>query len=212
MIFSHIIDDEGSLSDDFLPTSDPIAMAMKTTFEAVDTALSLVEDDESDCSSVDLLDDALAVGAWAQSERSKSLHKKLRFEDYDDVFEIPHFSDMSDEEYEGCFFSKDEMCEIRSECMSLLQHMEDNSNVEEDICVRGLDHHTEEYTTWRKAIRREMQNAVFDAQDYLRSKGMSAPELIADLCKKFSAESLEAAEIFGMYDAIHANEQASPRL
>ena len=131
--------------------------------------------------------------------------KQVHFGDYDDVYEIIHVNDMDDDELYDSYYSREELKAIRCECMSLIQQMNFNKqDLDENLCVRGLDRHTSEYTSWRKEIQALLYEAIFEVQAHLDSKGIYAQELIAELCKKYSSEMVEAANIFGMYDAIHA--------
>ena len=65
-------------------------------------------------------------------------------------------------------------------------------------------HHTKECDSWRKQIRENLREAVLDAQELLHARGILKPELLAELSQKFSVELVEAAEVFGIYDAVHA--------
>ena len=138
-------------------------------------------------------------------EIQQSPRKQVHFGDYDDVFEIIHLDDMDDDEFYDSYYSREELKAIRCECISLVKQMNNNKqDFDENLCVRGLDRHTSEYTTWRKEIQGLLYETVFEAQAHLESKGIYSPELIAELCEKYSSEMVEAAKIFGMYDAIHA--------
>lgn len=123
--------------------------------------------------------------------------KEVRFVDYDDVFEILSLNDMTDEEFNDSYYTRDELEVIKEECMFLVCLMDKN----ETKRVRGLDHHTIEYTTWKREIQTLQYEAVLTAQSQLWLKGLHSPELIADICEKFSSEMVEVARIFAKYDA-----------
>lgn len=157
----------------------------------------------------DLEDPSLSSSIGTQN---KQLHQEkqrprneVRFSDFDDIFEIVHVNDLTDEEYFDSYFTTEELGSIRSECMSIVNRMDIKDDLG-DMCVRGLDHHTEEYDSWRKQIRNNLREAVLEAQELLHARGILAPEMLAELSQKFSVELVEAAKVFGMYDAIHADD------
>ena len=139
-------------------------------------------------------------------EQQQRSHKKsVKFADFDDVYDIQHITDISDEEINSLYLSADEREAIRLNCRFILHKM-DNGDVgfdDTNHCVRGLEIQTLEYIAWRKQIQKQLHAAVFEVQA-LNSQGIiCTPELISKLCQEYSSESVEAAAIYGMYDSIH---------
>jgi hypothetical protein len=83
--------------------------------------------------------------------------------------------------------------------------MNKGEEVDHGLCLRGLDQNTSTYTQTSHAIMGVIYKAVFGIQSFQRSKGVAqAPELIAELCQKYSSSSVAAAYVVGMSDAVEA--------
>jgi hypothetical protein len=128
----------------------------------------------------------------------------VRFADYEEVVEIPHVNDMTQEEIDDSYMSDVELRAIQYECKALVRMMDEEDEDLRDVCVRGLDQHTPEYSRCRKATRQQAYDAVFEVQSYQAFQGVSAPELIAELCQKCSSSSVAEAKMVGISDAMAA--------
>jgi hypothetical protein len=72
--------------------------------------------------------------------------------------------------------------------------------VSNGFLLRGLDQHTLKYQESKDAIGRDMYIAVFRIQDFQRSSGVDAGELMAKMCAKHSERSVAAAQISAIAD------------
>jgi hypothetical protein len=127
----------------------------------------------------------------------------VRFADYEEVVEILHINDMTREEIDDSHMSVDELRAIQYECKALVRMMDEDEDLG-DVCVRGLHQHTPEYSRWRNATRQQAYDAVFEVQSYQAFQGVSAPELIAELCQNCSSPSVAEAKMVGISDAMAA--------
>lgn len=117
--------------------------------------------------------------------------RKLRFSDYDDVFEIKHIDEYSREDVDRLWISSKQMNKIRKECRELRDRLDAGGDV--DFCTRGLKQHTSFYTAKRDALQRIIQEGVFKVYEYRHSVTIDVDVCISDLYKKMSASSVEAA-------------------
>ncbi len=128
----------------------------------------------------------------------------VRFADYDEVVKIPHINDMTQEEIDDSYMSDDELRAIRHECKALVRMIDAGDEDLGDVCLRGLDQHTPEYSRLRKVTQEQVYDAIFGVQSYQVFKGVSAPELMAELCRKCSSPSVADAKMVGISDAMAA--------
>jgi hypothetical protein len=128
----------------------------------------------------------------------------VRFAQFDEVFEIPHINDLSDEELDGVWMSPKELRSIRRGCKLTILSFEGQTTEWNDIAMRGLEQHTIEYSRTRKATRQQLYKAVFEIQSFQTFQGVSVPELIAKMSQKCSSSSVVAAHGTGISDAFDA--------
>ena len=126
------------------------------------------------------------------SLRSTWLGRRVRFSDYDDVFEIRHIDDMSSEEIDYLWLSRECLYAIREECRSIVQLI--NEGCAGEIHIRGLDQHTARAVSYRKALQDIIYEAVGRVQEVCKKNNLAlAPCLMADLCQKYSSVSAQRA-------------------
>ena len=165
----------------------------------------------SDMSTANFSSSSLSLASEPEAA-CKPLHESNRrlnvtFAEYDDVAEIPHINDMSDEEFDAVYYSEEELHAIRTECKELVRMINKKHISIQGKCVRGLDQHTAEYSKWRKQIRTRIYDAVFEVQDnqeILVVQGTEVSELIARISRQYSSPSASAAQKFAITDAARA--------
>ena len=90
------------------------------------------------------------------------LRRRVRFSHYDDVFEIRHIDDMSNQEIDDLWLSRECLQDIREECRSIVQSINEGctaDNEDDRFYIRGLDQHTTHAVKCRKAL----QNIIYEA-------------------------------------------------
>ena len=98
-----------------------------------------------------------------------SARPSVTFSEYDEIFDIPHVDDLSDDEIDAVWFTSDDLDEIKSNCKDIIVSMGDSDDETEEIdgeCTRGLDQHTREYSRQRKRIMKKLYETVYDVQSF----------------------------------------------
>jgi hypothetical protein len=144
-----------------------------------------------------------------QSKKNSRLSSSLQFADYDCVFEIPHINDFPPEVVRDVYMSSEELSAIRKECIGTVKCMNDTEggsvdHYKEGQFLRGLDQHTLKYTERKKGIDRRVYEAVFRIQEFERSTGVDASEIMAKHCAINSEPSVAAAHIAAISDVFSA--------
>lgn len=130
--------------------------------------------------------------------------RNVRFSRYDEVFEIPHIDDISDDEINDVWMSSEDGSKIRRDCQSIVLMLNSSSANLKGIEKRGLEQHARSSTEQRRAVQDLLYEAVDRIQTFQDEKGVEASHLIAELCQKISAVSIQAARRAGTQDAIAA--------
>jgi hypothetical protein len=130
---------------------------------------------------------------------SKRKEKGVRFSKYEEVMEIPHIFDLCEEEIRDVWMGDEDLRSIQEECMGAVQTIGKGA-VSDGFLLRGLDQHTLNYTEARAAIGHDLYVAVFRIQDFQRSSGVDATDLMAKLCTKYSEPSVAAAQCTAISD------------
>jgi hypothetical protein len=135
----------------------------------------------------------------------------LRFSKFDEVSEIPHIDDLSDEEVQDVWISPEEFRAIRQRARDLVSIIEGPNRVvstHQGLCTtRGLDHHTPNQIEVREAVKDLIYETVFRIQSFQAAKDVDARGLMAELCQRYSSVSVAAALQLAQRDAQEANEQ-----
>jgi hypothetical protein len=132
-------------------------------------------------------------------------HRKVNFAPYDQVFEIPHIDDLSDDEVANVWMSPEDGSKIRQECQSIVVMMNNECENLKDVETRGLEQHAMAYTEQCKAIKYLLYEAVNRIQSFQEEKGVEVSHLIAELCQKISAVSVTTAQRTATRDSMVAN-------
>jgi hypothetical protein len=146
----------------------------------------------------------------APAELSKeTLDRQVHFAAYDEVFEIPHINDLSDEEFDGVWMTEDELNSIRRRCKALAKMMdEDEERARQKIsCTRGIYEHSTQYIEKRHQTRDKVYKAVFLVQDHYDAAGEYDAELLGEISRKYSYASVLEAHVVGLRDAVAAFKQ-----
>jgi hypothetical protein len=144
------------------------------------------------------------------SARMSQAPRKLRFALYDEVFEIPHVDDLSNEEVENVWTSPRELKNIRNKAQDTASLIDNtpiffNFGDSTGVCIRGLDQNTLSYYSRRDVKLKLVYDTVFKLQRYHGVQGVDVHGMIGELCTKFSAPSVATAIQFANIDAREAN-------
>jgi hypothetical protein len=141
--------------------------------------------------------------------QGSSIKKCLRFDMYDEVFEIPHIDDLSDDEVDATWYSKKECQAIRRSCLRTVELME-QSNDEDDFrlskrsskhCTRGLEKQTDLQRESRKRQQEASFEAVMTIQDLSDSRGIALNDVMAELYAHSCSNSVRGAILVALQDA-----------
>ena len=121
--------------------------------------------------------------ASATSSKQQKKAKSVCFDQYDDMVEIEHVDDFSQEQVDDLWWSPQEQHDIRMTCCNLVERSNagDVMNKEEML---GLEKHTHAVAKPVKKLRRAVYEAVFSIQEMEQASSSSAgaqPSLIAEL-------------------------------
>jgi hypothetical protein len=149
----------------------------------------------------------LEGGRSAPSQR-RSKDRIVQFSRTDELQEIPHINDLSEEEVSGVWMSRAELQAIRRQCATIVRFVDADSATKHGVCLRGLEQNTPSYVAVQVGIRQQLYDAVYAIQQFQVSTGMMVTDLLSDACRKFSQESVIQAQIVGLNDATYV--QSAP--
>ena len=153
-----------------------------------------ISDLNASCHSLDLqnsVKQAIPLDSFFKQNRC------VRFSPFDEVMEVLHVNDMSDEEISQVWYSSKEMQAIRRKCRRTVDLM----NRCETLTSRGLEKHTEQILRQRSEIKSEIYEILLDTQHLQRLRGVVDPEQIAGLYKPYSDIAHLEAHMIGLSDA-----------
>ena len=127
---------------------------------------------------------------------------RVTFSSTDELQEIPHINDLSDEEVKDVWMSREELQTIRRQCATIVKFMDMDSAIRHGVCLRGLEQNTPSYVELQVGIRRQLYDAVYAIQQFQETTGVLVPDLLAETCQKYSKESVIQAQIVGHNDAM----------
>jgi hypothetical protein len=125
------------------------------------------------------------------------------FAQFIEVVDIPHINDLSNEEIENTWMSREELHFFKMECLDtvVLMNAGETLNENDGLCERGLEKHTAGSLERIARVRCCAFEAVFGMQKFHRLKGFSLPNLMAELYSSSSAPSQSEAHQMGFQDA-----------
>ena len=136
------------------------------------------------------------------SEESSS--RSVSFAVWEDIVEIAHRSELSEEEIEGSWISREQLSGTRKEAMAVISLLDCGIDLfeEDDLCDRGLGMYTQEYSAKQNERMRFIHKAIRDLQNE-ESKDTLA-EKIAECHQSLSLEAKTDAYELALNDAKEA--------
>mmetsp|Transcript_24421 Transcript_24421/g.59809 ORF Transcript_24421/g.59809 Transcript_24421/m.59809 type:complete len:168 (+) Transcript_24421:33-536(+) len=130
--------------------------------------------------------------------------RRVTFAPRDEIFEIPHIDDLSDEEVEDVWMSPDDFAEIRRECQTIVMMIEHQSSLLKGIELRGLEHHM----LSQRRHTEELQDLLYETVDNLmhfnEETSMDVSDMLAEMCQKISSRSEALARKTALQDEMNA--------
>jgi len=136
--------------------------------------------------------------------------KSVRFSKYDQINDIPHINDFTQEEIDECWMNEEDYHFIRSRSYKLIDMMEDGNRypISADtmvvnkhlVCIRGLEGNTSQKQNERDQLQKKIQAAVFHLQQQQKEDGVINPQAIRQVSKKYSKEPTKNARFVGISD------------
>jgi hypothetical protein len=127
----------------------------------------------------------------------------VTFAPTDELQEIPHLRDLSDEEIANVWMTAGELHAIRRQCSTIVKFIDSaimDTTATHGVCLRGLEQNTPSYVSIQMAVRAQLYDAVFFIQHFQQHAGVAVPNLIAETCQKFSSKSVAQAHAVGLND------------
>jgi hypothetical protein len=131
-----------------------------------------------------------------QMDRDSSNHRRVRFASHEEVIEIRHVNDLTDEDIYNIWESRHNLKRIRKQCQLLVDMIEKQDySFKGDLVyghpIRGL----EGYTTASNEKKKKLQNLMYETIHTIQAynQQMDVADLLAHLCSKFSSLSVQAA-------------------
>jgi hypothetical protein len=133
------------------------------------------------------------------TKKREEKKKSVRFDEYDEIFDIPHINDLSKQEILDVWMTKEDIRHIQEECIGAVR-MIGKGSVSNGFLFRGLDQHTLKYKEERDVIKDQVYEAVFSIQKFQKATGADVSELICAMCEKRSEAAVVAAQITAISD------------
>lgn len=135
---------------------------------------------------------------------SESSSRSVSFGIWEDIVEIAHRSELSEEEIEGSWISREQLSGIRKEAMAVISLLDCGIVLfeEDDLCDRGLAMYTQEHSAKNNERMRSIHKAIRDFQNE-ESKGTIA-EKIAECYQSLSLKAKTDAYELALNDAKEA--------
>jgi hypothetical protein len=181
-------------------TKQPTLSTMPGYSNLVDFALDIVEADDvgistmSDVSFPNLSNFKRSQSQLLSASRTKQQKKSksVRFDQYDEVAEIPHINDFSKNRISRLWFSSEEQSETRKGCLELVGRFNSGEVVDKEIML-GLEKQTKAGIAPINKLRQAVNQTIFSLQEFQQRTSAAKPKLIAEFYKKSCAKpALEA--------------------
>jgi hypothetical protein len=152
-------------------------------------------------------DDDMVTKRPLQAQQQE--RRNVRFATFDQVFEIPHINELSQEEIDAVYISHEEGRAIRRRCSRLCKALANGVQEAQIVgeCVRGLEARLPQYVQRAKrsaAIRQQLYDTIYEIQCFEDKTGLDMCDLIADTCQKCSRPFVTDAWRCGVLDAKNA--------
>ncbi|GAX11956.1 hypothetical protein FisN_8Lh048 [Fistulifera solaris] len=127
---------------------------------------------------------------------SRKAYKSLAFAQENEVFEIPHINDFTDEDVAATWYDAEEYAEIKADYQCVIFMMESGERIDDDEehTTRGLEYRTQQGAWSRYENKRDAYNAVLDEQDRHWKKDIDDPEALRRVYVEQVAKCQKAAE------------------
>lgn len=130
----------------------------------------------------------------------------ITFAAFDEVIEIPHLKDLSDDEINSVWMTCEEWNAMRTECAELTNIMDDAPSMDNPFAfyTRGLASHTEVH----RARKQMYRDVMYDAMSHVLSshqnatKGDCLEALLAEVSRVCSATAVEDAIAMAAWDEL----------
>lgn len=132
--------------------------------------------------------------------------KQVHFQDNAEFHEIPAKDELTAEEKESCWYTRDALKELKTQAVNDLQQYLNNPNP--TFCIRGLERRSKQVSVAFRAQKRRALRAVIAEQwrqrCLLGNVGGTGYRILAQVYKQATCDSQKAAEEQGKVDAHEA--------
>lgn len=137
-------------------------------------------------------------------------YKSLAFAQENEVFEILHINDYTDEDVAATWYDAEDYAEIKADYQCVIFMMESGERAfdDEEHTTRGLEYRTQQGAWNRYENKRDAYNAVLDEQDRHWKKDIDDPEAIRRVYVEQVAKCQKAAEERAAQDELDVREIA----
>jgi hypothetical protein len=123
-------------------------------------------------------------------------HRRVRFASHEEIIEIRHVGDLTDEEIYNIWESRESLKLIREQCKLLVYMIEKQAypfkgDGVNGYPIRGLEVHTRAYNEKREKLQNLIYETIHTIQAY--NQRIDVADLLAQLCSKISSLSVQAA-------------------
>ena len=139
--------------------------------------------------------------------REKPQERNVFFAQQDEIFEIPHLDDLSDEEINDVWMSNEEFAAIRRECKKIIMIIQHDSRLARHIELRGLEHHMLHQQKATEALQELLYETVDRLLSFREESSMDVSDMLAEMCQKISSRSEVSAHKRGLKDEMIARSQ-----
>lgn len=134
-----------------------------------------------------------------QQQRTTKAYKSLAFAQDNQVFEIPHINDFTDDEIAVTWYDAAEYAAIKADyqcVIFIMESGEQQQRIEDDQqqTTRGLEYRTQQGAWDRYENKRDAYNAVLDEQDRHWKKDVDDPDAIRRVYVEQVAKCQTAAQ------------------
>lgn len=132
--------------------------------------------------------------------------KSVRFAHDDEVYDIPHINDLSDEEVEDVWMSPDDFVMIQRECRKIIMAMERGYLDElQGVELRGIEKHLKSQREQANKTIITLYDTVEKLQTIQDETGMDVSHRMGRMCGKISARAVRKAHQMALADEDEAN-------
>lgn len=143
---------------------------------------------------------------FEHNKGQKKAYKSLAFSAENEVFEIPHINDFTDDDIAATWYDAEDYAEIKADYQCVIFMMESGERISDEHTTRGLEYRTQQGAWDRYENKRDAYNAVLDEQDRHWKKDIDDPEAIRRVYVEQVAKCQRAAEARAAQDAEDARQ------